>query len=414
MIVDLIKGKMNAILDLHRDLHRDMARKLRAAELFLSIGLAASLFTACTTPESGEGLATVEQAESRSEGGEGGEGAAANESLQWANTFDSDEVISEFTNKVVVPKYEQYASYTADLAQAIDTFVAAPTEESLNAAREAWTAARISWEQTETFAFGPAGSLGFDGAMDSWPVNQTDIEKILAGDEPLTEESVAQLQDTERGMHSIEYILFGTDASKQVSDFTERERQYLQALGQDLNTSADALLASWTEGIEGQPAYETVFASAGSADNQIYPTTAAAGQELVSGIIDSLTEVGKEKLEAPFQEQNPVGLESRFSAQTINDLKSNLQSAENGYLGQFPEAGTTADASISTYVAERDPALDEKVKEQFAAADSALNAVPTPLEVSLTDEAAADEIEQAIAAILQVKSTIEDEVVPLI
>ncbi|MGI8936219.1 MAG: imelysin family protein [Phormidesmis sp.] len=395
-----------------------MSRNLKAAELFLSLGLAASMFTACTTTPEGNGEAAGGDAPMTEveggEGGEGGPGAAANESLQWANTFDDDAVISEFTSKVVIPQYEQFALRTAALNQAIEAFVASPTEASLAAARQAWTATRISWEQTETFAFGPAGSLGFDGAMDSWPVNQTDIEQVLAGSEPITAESVAQLQDTERGMHSIEYILFGTDASKAVSDFSDREQAYLSALGEDLNTSADALLASWTAGIEGQPAYETVFASAGSADNEVYPTIAAAGQELVSGIIDSLTEVGEEKLAAPFTAQDTEGLESRFSAQTINDLKSNLQSAENGYFGQFPEAGTKTDASISTYVAARDPALDKKVTDQFAAANSALNAVPTPLEKSLTDEAAADEIEQAIAAILEVKSTLETEVVPLI
>ncbi len=395
-----------------------MSRKLKTAELFLSLGLAASMLTACTTTPEGSGEAAGGDAPMTEveggEGGEGGPGAAANESLQWANTFDDDAVISEFTSKVVIPKYEQFAGDTAALNQAIEAFVASPTEASLAAARQAWTATRISWEQTETFAFGPAGSLGFDGAMDSWPVNQTDIEQVLAGSEPITAESVAQLQDTERGMHSIEYILFGTDASKAVSDFSDREQAYLLALGEDLNTSADALLASWTTGIEGQPAYETVFASAGSADNTVYPTTAAAGQELVSGIIDSLTEVGEEKLAAPFAAQDTEGLESRFSAQTINDLKSNLQSAENGYFGQFPEAGTKTDASISTYVAARDPALDKKVTDQFAAANSALNAVPTPLEKSLTDEAAANEIEQAIAAILEVKSTLETEVVPLI
>ncbi len=395
-----------------------MSRNLKAAELFLSLGLAASVFTACTTtPEGNRETAGGDMPISEVEGGEGGEGgpgAAANESLQWANTFDDDAVISEFTSQVVIPKYEQFAGRTAALDQAIEAFVASPSEATLAGAREAWTATRVSWEQTETFAFGPAGSLGFDGAMDSWPVNQTDIEQVLAGSEPITVESVAQLQDTERGMHSIEYILFGTDASKAVSDFSDREQAYLSALGKDLNTSADALLASWAAGIEGQPAYKSVFASAGSADNAVYPTTAAAGQELVSGIIDSLTEVGEEKLAAPFEEQNTEGLESRFSAQTMNDLKSNLQSAENGYFGQFPEAGTKTDASISTYVAARDPALDKKVTDQFAAADRALNAVPTPLERSLTDEAAAAEIEQAIAAILAVRSTLENEVVPLI
>ena len=225
--------------------------------------------------------------------------------------------------------------------------------------------ARVSWEKTETFAFGPAGSLGFDGAMDSWPVNRTDIDNILSGDEPITVESVGQLQDTERGMHAIEYLLFGTDAKKVLANFSDREADFLVALGQDLNRSASALLASWQEGIEGQPAYKVVFASAGSPDNAIYPTTTAAAQELVTGIIDSLTEVGEEKLQAPFEAQNTQGLESRFSAQTINDLTSNLESAENGYLGAFPAKGLQAQTSISTYIAEIDPALDQVVKAQF-------------------------------------------------
>ncbi len=393
-----------------------MARSLKAAELLLSLGLAASLFTACAAPEKSGEVANDQAPVAEAEGGEGGEGGGeeTSKSLNWANTFDDGAVISEFTSKVVIPNYEQFSEKGTALNEAIEAFVAAPSEDSLKAAREAWTAIRLSWEQTETFAFGPAGSLGLDGAMDSWPVNQTDIEKILAGTDPITPESVAQLQDTERGMHAIEYILFGTDANKAVSDFSDRETEFLTALAQDLDTAAATMLASWQKGVEGQPAYETVFAKAGEADNAVYPTTAAAAQELVTGIIDSLTEVGEEKLEAPFKAQDTEGLESRFSAQTINDLTSNLQSAENGYLGEFPEANSKAESSVSTYVAALDPKLDEKVKMQFEAADSALNAVPTPLEKSLTDPAAAADIEAAIAAILAVKDTLENEVVPLI
>lgn len=396
-------------------MNKDIARTLKAAELFLSISLAASVLSACAAPQQTGGVTQDVPVAAEADSGEGGEsGGEVSESLNWANTFDKSKVISEFTSKVVIPNYEQFADNATALNQAIETFATAPSEESLKAARNAWTAIRVSWEQTETFAFGPAGSLGLDGAMDSWPVNQTDIDQILASSDPITPESVAQLQDTERGMHAIEYLLFGTEANKALGDFSDREKQFLQALTQDLNTSAITMLDSWKTGVEGQPAYQTVFAKAGEADNAVYPTTAAAAQELVTGIIDSLTEVGEEKLEAPFKAQNTEGLESRFSAQTINDLKSNLQSAANGYLGEFPSANTQAETSVSTYIAELNPALDEKVKDQFEAADSALNAVPTPLEKSLTDPAAAADIEGAIAAILAVKNTLENEVVPLI
>ena len=395
-----------------------MVKQLKAAELFLSLGLVASLVAGCSAPkETAPNTAT--EASALTEGGEGGEGGEGDEgemskSLNWANRFDNQAAIAAFTEKVVIPNYVQYASRTAALAQAIDQFAAAPNEATLAAARKAWSKTRLSWETTETFAFGPAGSLGFDGAMDSWPVNRTDIENILSGEEPITTERVAQLQGTEKGMHAIEYLLFGPEASKKLAEFSDRETDLLSALGQDLNQSADALLASWQEGIEGQPAYKTVFASAGNADNPVYPTTAAAAQELVSGIIDSLSEVGEEKLAAPFAAQDTQGLESRFSAQTMNDLKSNLQSAENGYLGALPTENSQAAESISTYVAAVDPALDEKVKAEFAAASSALSAVPTPLEQHLTSPAAKSEIERAIASILTVKATLENEVVPLI
>ncbi len=396
-----------------------MARSLKAAELFLSVGLATALFTGCAASERGSEVTADNTPVAAAEGGEGGEGdegggEETSKSLNWANKFDDSAVISEFTSKVVIPNYEQFSDKATALNTAVEAFVAAPSEGSLKAARDAWSAIRLSWEQTETFAFGPAGSLGLDGAMDSWPVNQTDIEKILAGDEPLTPDSVAQLQDTERGMHAIEFILFGTEANKALSEFSDREKQYLAALTQDLDTSAAAMLASWQKGVEGQPAYETVFAKAGDASNTVYPTAAAAAQELVTGIIDSLTEVGEEKLEAPFKAQSAEGLESRFSAQTMNDLKSNLQSAENGYLGEFAEGNSKAEASVSTFVAARDPELDKKVKAEFEAAHSALDAVPTPLEKSLTDPAAKADIEGAIAAILAVKDTLVNEVVPLI
>ena len=385
----------------------NMARRTKSVELFLAVGLAASL-AAC-----GGGTVTSGPAPTSNVAAEG-DGGALTQNLNWANTFDDGQVLADFVNKVVLPKYTQYVDTTATLSQAIDTFVKDPNQANLEAARQAWSLTRTSWEQTETFAFGPAGSLGFDGAMDSWPINQTDIEQILAGSAPLTEVDVAQLQDTERGMHTIEYLLFGEINNKTADQFTAREKQYLQALGQDLNTVASALLASWLSGVDGRPPYKDVLVTAGDPSNTIYPTTVAGAQEVVIGIVDSLTEVGEDKLEAPFIDQDPIGLESRFSFQTINDLKSNLKSAENGYLGNFPETGVQAGASISTYVASVDPALDQTVKTQFAAAQTALAAVPAPLETSLTDPDAADEIQAAIDSIILLKETIETQVASLI
>ncbi len=73
-----------------------MARKLKAAELFLSLGLAASLFTACAPQEGGEATsdeeaAPTEEVEPETEGGEGGEGdegASIDRGLLWATGLE--------------------------------------------------------------------------------------------------------------------------------------------------------------------------------------------------------------------------------------------------------------------------------------------------------------------------------------
>jgi putative iron-regulated protein len=401
-----------------------LTRPLKAVELFLVLGLAASVAACAPTAVEGgegdEGTPTESVEEEGGEGGEGGEGdegdeGAASQDLKWGNTFDNREILAEFTDKVVLPQYRQFSQETAALSQAVDAFVANPSDATLEAAKSAWTAARISWEQTETFAFGPAGALGFDGAMDSWPVNRTDIDKILASSDPVDAAAVASLEDTERGMHAIEYVMFGTeDANKPVAAFRDREKAYLQGLAKDLNNQSTALLASWTQGFEGQPAYHGVFTSAGRDGNTVYPTVFAGGQELVTGILDSLTEVGEDKLAAAFAQQDVTALESYFSQQTINDLKSNLQSAENGYLGSFPGAATRATVSLSDYVAGIDPDADSAVKAKLAEAKAALASVPLPLEKSLIDPGAKVNIESAVEAILAVKETIESKVVPLI
>ncbi len=74
-----------------------MARKLKAAELFLSVGLAASLFTACAPQEGGEATSDEEAPEPTEEvepeggeggeGGEGDEGASIDNGLLWAGVL---------------------------------------------------------------------------------------------------------------------------------------------------------------------------------------------------------------------------------------------------------------------------------------------------------------------------------------
>ncbi|MBE9077355.1 peptidase M75 [Romeria aff. gracilis LEGE 07310] len=383
--------------------------RLKPIGLFLAVGLTSSL-VACTTSAPDVSDAESPAVQTEAAGGEGGEGGTVD--LAWSGEFADREVIAGFTNRVVVPKYEQFEAAAQELATSLDQFANAPSEASLTAAREAWLEARSVWERTESFAFGPAGSLGYDAALDTWPVNETDIQQVLASDEPLTAEQVAQLPDSQKGMHTIEYLLFGLENDKSLDQFSDRDRAYLQALGQDLSRVSSALLESWQVGINGQPPYREVIAQAGE-NNTVYPTLPAGAQEMVTGLIESLNEVAAEKIGVPLEEQDPVNLESRFSHNTLADLKNNVIGARAVYYGQAG-AETAAADSLSRYVAQRDAAADEQIQAEFEAAIAALEAVPAPLEESVTDPDAAPALQQAQDAVLALQETLETQLVPLI
>ena len=99
-------------------------------------------------------------------------------------------VVNDFATQVIIPTYQQLATEADTLLTRVNTFVETPTAETLQAAQEAWIAARFPWEQGEAFAFGPADSFGYDADLDDWPVNETDVNAILNSNDELTPEYV--------------------------------------------------------------------------------------------------------------------------------------------------------------------------------------------------------------------------------
>ncbi|NJK41165.1 MAG: peptidase M75 [Acaryochloridaceae cyanobacterium SU_2_1] len=288
-----------------------------------------------------------------------------------------------------------------------------PDEGTLKAARKAWIETRVVWEQSEAFAFGPAGSLGYDGDLDDWPVNEVDVAAVLKDSKPITPELINSLQTTQKGFHTIELLLFGTNSNK-VLPFSPRELEYLKYLTLAFDQTAQNLKQSWVAGVQGKPAYQTVFATAGESQNSAYPTQKAAVEEIVQGIMGCLDEVGKEKIGVPLTAKTTDKLESRFSYTSLEDFKNNIQGAENAYRGQITDSSSKGGESLSAWVAQQDPQLDQKIQQEFQAIQTALAALPKPIETQMTDPATLTQLKVSQDAILKVFETFEDQVLPLV
>jgi predicted lipoprotein len=354
-----------------------------------------SLTTGCSTPNSQSANTTLDSSKSAT------------------NISFNKQILSDFADKVVIPTNQLFALKAKALSQAVDTLVKNPNDQNLQAAQKAWVAARSPWEQSECFGFGPVKSLGYDGALDTWPVNETDLKKILMSKDPITAEYIEKRQDTEKGFHVIEYLLFGEGKNRQIKQLKNRELDYLQALAHDFSRVANLLVDSWTKGVEGKPAYREIIATSGNNNNTIYPTVQTGGQEIVASMVDSLSEVATSKIGKAFTKQDSKLAESRFSLNTLTDLKHNVEGSQNVYLGHFPD-GKTAGMGLTSYIAQVNPSLDNKVKKQFELALNSLNQVPEPFEKSVVEPKIATTIKAAAAAVSNLSDTLDKEVKPLI
>ena len=154
-------------------------------------------------------------------------------------------IISSTASNVVLASYEDFAIKAKGLTDALLTFKFNPTDDNLKNVQFAWRDTRRPWEQTESFLFGPVDTQGIDPAMDSWPVNRTDLDAVLNSNNKLDVPFVTALADTLHGFHTVEYLIFGGNNDKKAADITEREMEYLVSATSLLHTHINSLADAW-------------------------------------------------------------------------------------------------------------------------------------------------------------------------
>ncbi|MBK6821504.1 MAG: hypothetical protein IPG87_00310 [Saprospiraceae bacterium] len=154
---------------------------------------------------------------------------------------DYKDVLQNISNDVILPTYEDLYDKTQLLVNTLTILEQNVSQVNLDASKQAWRDARVPWEQSEGFLFGPVDQQGLDPAIDSWPVNETDLDAVLNSNAVLTKDYVDGLDGTLKGFHTLEYLIFGKEGNKSIASFTQREFEYLRACSQSLHGATKAL-----------------------------------------------------------------------------------------------------------------------------------------------------------------------------
>lgn len=322
-------------------------------------------------------------------------------------TGDYSEIIANISDDVIISTYADLNVKAQQLLDALNTLEATPTTAHLEAARQAWRAAREPWELSEGFLYGPVDTKGLDPAMDSWPVNQTDLDNVLASGNALTVEYVNGLDGTLKGFHTIEYLLFGSNNDKLVGDFTARQYEYLSACGQNLKNTTAQLVGGWLPS-EGNFVKNFKEAGTGTAAS-VYPSQKAVLEEIMNGLVTIADEVANGKINEPFSQQNVALEESRFSANSKADFADNIRSIRNVWLGTHLNA---SGKGMSALIEPKDAALDAKVKTEIEAAITAIEGIEGTFTTAIFDHPA--DVQAAQQAVRDLLATLQGEVLPLV
>ncbi|MDR3129257.1 MAG: hypothetical protein LBU03_03300 [Tannerellaceae bacterium] len=317
--------------------------------------------------------------------------------------IDSDEkaqkeVLANYVDKTVIPTYKAMAEAALKMRTANQALKTDPSDANMQAAATAWMEARIWWEKSEAWLFGPVSEDGFDidAHIDSWPLILEEItESIEEKDGNITGvQAWEELNAEVIGFHTTEYLLFRDGKARPVSALSTAELKYLTAVTDALVWDCVLAYVAWAgedhvaqdikdvfhenlavvAALTGHQAFANYGTKMKTADG--YPSFAVALSDIPVGIRDIAGEVGETKILSPYENQRVEEVESWYSWHSLDDYENNIQSIKNAYLGGLDD-DTRTKVSLSSFVAAKNPELDAKAKQAIEDCIAKIRAIGT-------------------------------------
>jgi len=335
-------------------------------------------------------------------------------------SFDATEMITNLTNDVIVAGYKNLNDEAADFLLATQNLVNTPTDENLAAAQQAWKDVRIPWEQGESHIFGPVDALSIDPHLDTWPLNTSDLQALLASQSGFSADELKTFNDDVQGFHTLEYLLFGdgvSDNEKSITEMTALEREYLSAAAEVFKSYAQTLFDAWTVANDpndaNSPAYKDLLLTA---NNDVYASQLGVVEELINGMIGIVDEVGNGKIAEPFGSSidtiDTTKVESQYSWNSLADFIDNIRGVQNVYRGEFPEQADKM--GLIDFVKAADVDVATRVDTEIADAIAAIKAIAgdsdLPFRQAINDVEARARIQVAIDALSTLQASLENDV----
>lgn len=328
---------------------------------------------------------------------------------------DKGAVLSTYAD-IAQAGYEDSLNAARALATAVDTLIARPSENNLEAARKVWLAARVPYQQTEVFRFGNPIVDDWEGKVNAWPLDEGLIDYVSAtyGTESeenrfysanvianqtmqgggkkidtsvINKELIRSLHEVDEveanvttGYHAIEFLLWGQDLNgtglgagrRPWTDFAEgdactgdncdRRRAYLKAVSELLVDDLKDIVAAWQPG--------------GAARKALSEGTPEQGLAMILTGMGSLSygELAGERIKLGLLLHDPEEEHDCFSDNTHNSHYYDSIGIQNVYLGRYQrtDGHEVAGRALTDLVKAKSPETDAEMREKLNATIAAM------------------------------------------
>ncbi|WP_144421108.1 imelysin family protein [Ahrensia marina] len=329
------------------------------------------------------------------------------------------EAVTKTYADIALAKYEDSLATAKTLDAAIDTLIAEPSEANLAAAKEAWLAARVPYQQSEVYRFGNAIVDDWEGRVNAWPLDEGLIDYVDASygvenDEnalyaanvianktvaingedvdasKITPEFLSStLQEAGEveanvatGYHAIEFLLWGQDlngndagaGAREWTDYAsgdectngncDRRAEYLAAASDLLIADLEEMVANWT--------------TEGEARAVLVENPENALSVILTGMGSlSYGELAGERMKLGLLLGDPEEEHDCFSDNTHNSHLYDAVGIENVYNGSYTrvDGSKVEGPSISDLVAAKDAGVDTELKDKLSETVSLMQAM---------------------------------------
>jgi uncharacterized protein len=297
-------------------------------------------------------------------------------------------VLADIAAKVISPGYTDLDAKCRAMTNAIAQLALAPSQVSLDAARQAWMGVAAAANRLRCFQAGPIVDREYVAAFYYWKIHGSKVDNTIHDPRPIDQAFLKDQGADVKGLFTLEYLLFGqpheapgeTKAAKTPLELlsgadAKRRCDFLLLVARDLEAKAAQLAADWTA--PGEKGACGKFASGGQESINLLVNQLAAAVESAS----------ENRLHFTLDLPKPLAgqlyrIEGSASGSSLQGFVATIEGVQKMYLG-------VGGSGLADAVKPVNPQLDKRLREQFTTAISATQAINAPLEEAVIANRAA-------------------------